>query len=54
LTTDEDGVPTGMSKVVEGNNKEASVFYNMAGQRVAHPTKGLYVVGGKKVWISEK
>jgi len=54
LATDEDGVPTGMSKVVEGNNREASVFYNMAGQRVAHPTKGLYVVGGKKVWIGEK
>ncbi len=27
------------------------VFYNIAGQRVAQPTKGLYIVNGKKVVI---
>ena len=27
----------------------SSEFYNLAGQRVAHPTKGLYIVNGKKV-----
>ena len=26
-------------------------FYNLAGQRVAQPTKGLYIVNGKKVVI---
>ncbi len=26
-------------------------YYNLAGQRVAHPTKGLYIVGGRKVVI---
>ena len=27
-----------------GNEK----FYNLAGQRIAQPTKGLYIVNGKK------
>ena len=31
------------------NNSE--VFYNLAGQRVANPTKGLYIVNGRKVVI---
>ena len=26
-------------------------FFNLAGQRVAQPTKGLYIVNGKKVVI---
>jgi len=26
-------------------------FYNLNGQRVAQPTKGLYIVGGKKVIV---
>jgi len=26
-------------------------FYNLAGQRVAQPAKGLYIVNGKKVII---
>ena len=25
------------------------IYYNLAGQRIDHPTKGLYIVGGKKV-----
>ena len=35
------------SKMVEGRGE----FYNLAGQRVAQPTKGLYIVNGKKVVI---
>jgi hypothetical protein len=27
------------------------VIYNLRGQRVAHPTHGLYIVDGKKVYI---
>ncbi len=27
----------------------SQVYYNLAGQRVTHPTKGLYIVNGKKV-----
>lgn len=36
-------------KAVESNVVENQKFYNLAGQRVAQPTKGLYIVNGKKV-----
>ena len=29
------------------------IYYNLAGQRVAQPTKGLYIVNGKKVVYKE-
>ena len=32
-------------------NKDSKVIYNLAGQRVAQPVKGLYIVGGKKVIV---
>ncbi|MBQ8064155.1 MAG: hypothetical protein IJ200_00680 [Prevotella sp.] len=32
-------------------NKQDNAFYNLAGQRIAQPTKGLYIVNGKKVII---
>lgn len=36
--------------VVKGQKKEGrSEYFNLAGQRVAQPTKGLYIVNGKKV-----
>ncbi len=36
----------------EGNFKgEGSEYFNLAGQRVAQPTKGLYIVNDKKVVI---
>ena len=38
-----DGIET--AKAAEG------VCYNIAGQRVAQPTKGLYIVNGKKVMV---
>ena len=38
-----DGIET--AKAAEG------VYYNIAGQRVAQPTKGLYIVNGKKVMV---
>lgn len=34
---------------VEAKKAENGVIYNLAGQRVAQPTKGLYIVNGKKV-----
>ena len=34
---------------VEAKKAENGVFYNLAGQQVAQPTKGLYIVNGKKV-----
>ena len=39
---------------IKGMNSETSTntgYYNLAGQRVAQPTKGLYIVNGKKVVI---
>ena len=34
---------------VEAKKVENGVYYNLAGQQVAQPTKGLYIVNGKKV-----
>lgn len=39
---------TGIEKV-ESAKQVAGEYYNLAGQRVAKPTKGLYIVNGKKV-----
>lgn len=36
---------------VKSINKEDGAYYNLAGQRVAQPQKGLYIVNGKKVII---
>jgi len=36
---------------VETKKVEDGIFYNLAGQQVAQPTKGLYIVNGKKVVI---
>ena len=36
---------------VEAQKQNSNEFYNLAGQRVAQPTKGLYIVNGKKVII---
>jgi len=36
---------------VTGSAGEPSAVYDLRGRRVAHPSKGLYIVGGKKVII---
>jgi hypothetical protein len=38
-------------EAVKAQNVENGQFFNLAGQRVAQPTKGLYIVNGKKVII---
>ena len=51
LTFDLGGGTTGIDAV---NGSEVTVngeYYNLAGQRVAQPTKGLYIVNGKKVLV---
>ena len=45
---DEDA--TGIN-AVSATKAETGDYYNLAGQRVAQPTKGLYIVNGKKVVI---
>jgi len=44
------GDTTGIN-AVEAKKAENGVYYNLAGQQVAQPTKGLYIVNGKKVII---
>ena len=34
-------------------NEGQDVYYNLSGQRVAQPTKGIYIVNGKKVIINK-
>ena len=38
-------------EAVKAQNVENGQYFNLAGQRVANPTKGLYIVNGKKVII---
>ena len=47
---DEEGETTGIA-AVKASQKMNGEFFNLAGQRVAQPTKGLYIVNGKKVII---
>lgn len=45
------GDATAIEVVKNAETKGMGEFYNLAGQRVAQPTKGLYIVNGKKVVI---
>ena len=46
-----DNDATGINASLMNNGKTDNEVYNLAGQRVAQPTKGLYIVNGKKVVI---
>ena len=46
----EDDVTTGIDAIEHGT-LNIEHYYNLAGQRVSKPTKGLYIVNGKKVVI---
>ena len=49
-----DDETTGIEAVnVTENTNVAREYYNLNGQRVANPTKGLYIVNGKKVIINK-
>ena len=45
------GGTTGIEDLTPALSKGEGAVYNLAGQRVAQPTKGLYIVNGKKVII---
>lgn len=49
--TIEDGDVTGISQTLQNVLNGEQVFYNLAGQRVDRPAKGVYIVNGKKVII---
>ncbi len=47
---------SGISEIEDGESNSQlstlnSQFYNLAGQRVSKPAKGLYIIGGKKVLV---
>lgn len=46
-----DGNTTSISEIEKMRNVENETFYDLQGRRVAQPTKGLYIVNGKKVVI---
>ena len=46
-----DGSITGIEGVQAEAAEGEKVYYNLKGQRVATPSKGLYIVGGKKVIV---
>ena len=50
IMLDWDDDATGI-QAVRDSRPAVDGYYNLAGQRVAHPTKGLYIVGGRKVVI---
>jgi hypothetical protein len=45
------GETTSISEIEKMRNVENETFYDLQGRRVAQPTKGLYIVNGKKVVI---
>ena len=46
-----EGEATGIAGIESANDKLQGTIYNLAGQRVATPAHGLYIVNGKKVFI---
>ena len=52
LTFDFDSETTAISELTNTNlTNYTNEYFNLAGQRVAQPTKGLYIVNGKKVVV---
>lgn len=45
------GHTTGVNEVRDQKEEVRGEVYNLAGQRIAQPTKGLYIVNGKKVIV---
>ena len=51
LGSEPDGGTTGISNLRSKTEDLSGDYFNLAGQRVAQPTKGLYIVNGKKVLV---
>lgn len=45
------GLTTGISTALKNNEKANKGIFNLAGQRVSQPTKGLNIIGGRKVVV---
>ena len=46
-----DGETVGIEGIESNEEAEEDVYYTISGQRVAAPTKGLYIKNGKKVIV---
>ena len=46
-----DDTATGINGINAGGDFENAVIYNLSGQRVSNPSKGIYIVNGKKVLV---
>ena len=46
-----DAETTGISATLKNSEKANKEIFNLAGQRVSQPIKGLYIVGGRKVVV---
>ena len=42
---------TGLSETVRADRGRNEAFYDLQGRRVAHPSKGIYIIDGKKVIV---
>lgn len=51
LSLDFGGGVTGISEIEDVRSKKDDVYYDLNGRRVFYPTKGLYIVNGKKIVI---
>ncbi|MBO7115586.1 MAG: Ig-like domain-containing protein [Prevotella sp.] len=49
LSLDFGGGVTGISEIEDVRSKKDDIYYDLNGRRVLYPTKGLYIVNGKKV-----
>lgn len=48
----EDEAATGIESTIAPEvTKDEGIYYNLQGQRVEQPTRGIYIVNGKKVWM---
>lgn len=51
INLDFDGETTGIQEIGQSDNLQFDNWYDLSGRRVAKPTRGLYIVNGKKVVI---
>ena len=48
-----DGETTGIDEMKEQRAESKDVYYDLSGRAVENPTKGIYIIDGKKCWVSE-
>lgn len=53
ISIDFDGETTMVEGIVDGANTDNGTYYNIGGQRVGNPRKGLYIKNNKKVVINK-